>query len=347
MPLHFLRSPTAWQALGQARGRVEFVETRHSWVFLCGSRVLKLKKPVRERMLDWSTPALRARACREEVRVNQRFAPGVYLGVVALCGSPGAWRLDPAPARDLAEDWLVLMRRLPAKRSMDRLIARGAIARRDLELLARHLVDCWGRAPQPAASPAQVSRRFADELRLSVEALESHRLTVPGASTTPGRCAAALQTAAGLIAERVATGRYVEGHGDLRPEHVWLPAGRQAARPRVIDALELDPALRIVDPWDELAFLMLECRRLGAARAGLRLLAQCARLMGERPPRRLLAAYTAHRALLRARLALAHLEETPVRKPGQWRPLASWYLGCAEAAASRLRALTAPSTLGG
>ena len=77
MPLHFLRSPTAWQALGQARGRVEFVETRHSWVFLCGSRVLKLKKPVRERVLVEVRDACR-RLGRPIVLLHDPvFAPGL------------------------------------------------------------------------------------------------------------------------------------------------------------------------------------------------------------------------------------------------------------------------------
>ena len=84
-----------------------------------------------------------------------------------------------------------------------------------------------------------------------------------------------------------------------------------------------------MDPFEELSFLAVECRRLGAPWVGRRLFARCGRLLGDRPPHRLLRLYTAQRALLRARLSLAHLQETPVRDGRHWRALAAWYVECA------------------
>jgi aminoglycoside phosphotransferase family enzyme len=174
-----------------------------------------------------------------------------------------------------------------------------------------------------------------------------------------------------MIAHRIAQGRIVEGHGDLRPEHVFLPRlppqrtaasgpaleartdapcpapasapenGKAAAwldQPLVIDALEFNPALRAVDPFDELAYFVLECRQLGAPAFGLRVMARCGRLLDDAPAHRLLRLYTAQRALLRARQALSHLLDPTVRNPQRWQPLAAWYLRCADAALQPLQA---------
>lgn len=352
MPLRFLQSPVTWQALGVRCEQVCTVETRRSWVFLAGDRVLKLKKPVREARLDFSTSALRERACREELRVNQRLAPGVYLGLVALRHGPGGWRLEHPPGPGAAQDWLVLMRRLEARQMLDARIADRALPRAGLAALAGRLCAAWRGAPRPALAPAEVTARFETELQRSLDLLSQPRWGWPQALPVLQRCAAVLRAGTALIGQRVADGAFVEGHGDLRPEHVWLPSGpaappatgpqAMASMPLVIDALEFDPALRRVDPFDELAYLALECHRLGAPWTGLRLIALCARLLDDHPPHRLLRLYTGHRALLRARLSLAHLLDEPVREPARWRPLAAWYLQCADAVLSRGSASSPP-----
>jgi aminoglycoside phosphotransferase family enzyme len=102
--------------------------------------------------------------------------------------------------------------------------------------------------------------------------------------------------------------------------------------PVVIDCLEFNAALRQVDPFDELAFLGLECELAGAEWIGPRLIDGCAAALGERPDRSLLALYTAYRALLRARLALAHLLEPQPRTPERWQPLARRYMARARVA---------------
>lgn len=91
-----------------------------SWVFLTDTQAWKLKKPVRNDYLDFSTPEARLRNCAEEVRLNRRLAPDVYHGAVPL-------RIDPRRKLRIGGtgepvDWLVCMRRLPAQRMLDQLI---------------------------------------------------------------------------------------------------------------------------------------------------------------------------------------------------------------------------------
>jgi aminoglycoside phosphotransferase family enzyme len=112
-----------------------------------------------------------------------------------------------------------------------------------------------------------------------------------------------------------------KGHGDLRPEHVWLGDPLQ-----IIDCLEFNRSMRMLDPYDEVNYLGMECEILGAAWIREHLMAGVTRHCGHPPSDNLLAAYGAFRALLRARISIVHLLEKPIRKPEKWRPLTLRYL---------------------
>ena len=96
--------------------------------------------------------------------------------------------------------------------------------------------------------------------------------------------------------------------------------------PIVIDCLEFNAQLRQVDPLDELAFLNLECEMAGATWMGPRLVGRLTQALSEYPHAALMHFYTAHRALLRARLAMAHLLDPHPRSPDKWPPLAQRYI---------------------
>jgi aminoglycoside phosphotransferase family enzyme len=101
----------------------------------------------------------------------------------------------------------------------------------------------------------------------------------------------------------------------------------------IIDCLEFSRALRLVDPFDELTFLALECERLDAAWIGERLIERCADGLRDKPSPCLLEFYWAYRACLRGRLALAHLLEPDPREPWKWVPMANRYLELAQSRA--------------
>ena len=132
-------------------------------------------------------------------------------------------------------------------------------------------------------------------------------------------------------AARAAEGRLVDGHGDLRPEHVCLED-----EVAIFDCLEFSAELRMVDPVDELAYLGVECALLGAAWLGPALFERVMNALGAEPPYRLFHLHASRRAVLRARLALAHLLDPAPRQPAKWEPLAARYLGLAEQALDRL-----------
>lgn len=304
---------------------METRETHMSWVFLTEALAYKLKKPVRFPHLDFSTSARRHFFCEEELRLNRRLAAETYLGVVPLRRDRhGAYALGQGGGRIV--DWLISMRRLPQEDMLDQRIEAGTLARSHVEDIASALTAFYASlAPEKTGAEA-----FAVHLR-SEQAINREMLLRPRFSIgeqargVVDKVDALMGEVMPLMRQRAAAGAVVEGHGDLRPEHVCL------SRPlQIIDCLEFNRTMRIVDPYDEVNYLGIECDMLGAG--WIRPLLNAALpASGIKPPEpALLAFYAAFRCLLRARLSIAHLLERPIRKPAKWRPQALLYLRQAE-----------------
>jgi aminoglycoside phosphotransferase family enzyme len=319
--LKFLQAP---QTYGESGLHLECIETHMSWVFLAGEQVFKLKKPVCFPFLDFTTLKAREFYCREEVRLNARMAPGIYLGVVALQWCDGAFSLVPEtrlPAPGETVDWLVLMRRLPFRRMLDHLIANQQATPQDIDSLVERLGSFYRVAPTAPLAESDYLARFQCALASNREVLLRPQFKLENAALAIDRLGAALALASDLLRERLSRRRILDGHGDLRPEHVCL-----LQPPVVFDCLEFDPLLRQVDPFDEIAFLGMECDMAGAPWIGPQLVSGVARALGDHPHEALMYFYTAHRALLRARLAMAHLLDPKPRLPQKWPPLAERYI---------------------
>jgi aminoglycoside phosphotransferase family enzyme len=319
--VRFLGDPASYRHRPRA---VRVVETNMSFVFLAGPLVFKIKKPVRFPYLDFSTLEARAFFVAEELRLNRALAPQVYLRAQALRrDASGALTLDPEGA---VADWLVVMRRLPAARMLDAVLRRGGAGPDDIAAVAQVLADFFARAAPQRLTPDAYLGRLTREHAETVAVLQDAALGLPPAEVAAAldHFAALLQAARPLLEARVRDGRIVEGHGDLRPEHVCLTDPIA-----VIDRLEFDRALRLVDPFEEIAFLGMECARLGAPWAHAILHDRLAAALGDQPPALVVRLHWANRALLRARLALAHLRASHPRTPRKWRPLARRYLALA------------------
>ena len=303
-----------------------------SWVFLTPRDAYKLKKPVRFPYLDFATLAARRHYCRAELRLNRRLAPAVYLGLRRLAlGQDGRLRVD---GTGRTVDWLVHMRRLPAARSLERKIKTGRV-RPDEARAAADVLAAFFAARRPApVRPAVYVGHFVREVKATRTDLLRPRYGAEPATVerTVDALLKFLDRRSAILRRRVAMGRIVEGHGDLRPEHVYL-----IDPPAVIDCLEFDRRLRILDPADELAYLAMECDRLGAPAVGRAILGHALARLGDRPPVSLVAFYKAYRALLRARIAAWHLDDQSVRSPAKWRRRTRTYLRLAAGYAARMR----------
>jgi len=318
----FLRLPSSFP---EPTYRIETVETHMSWVFLTENFAYKLKKPVCYMPLDFRTLESRRFYCEEEVRLNRRLAAGIYLGVKALTVDAQHHLHLDGPGIPI--DWLVKMRRLPANQMLDYAIRTGKASDRDVEAIAARLAVFYRECDHIEIDPMQ----YRDRLWRNLNAYRQE-LTNPAyqlSSRLVDRIASVLEDIlendGPLFNERVAGKHIVEGHGDLRPEHICL-------RPNlaIIDCLEFSHELRITDTADELAFLALECARLGSAGLGLKMLDSFSRISGDRIPEKLVRFYQTYRALLRAAIAIRHLKEEKFRYSPHWRQRAKEYLALAE-----------------
>ena len=328
----FLREPGAYAEHPRA---VSSRQTHMSWVFLTDHHVYKLKKPVAFPFLDYGTLERREAACREEIAVNRRLAPRVYLGVAPLTRGPAGYAVG---GTGTTVDWLVVMRRLPEARLLDGAIARGTVTAGDLDRLAACLAGFYARQPRIRLSPPAHLAAWRRELARNRVALADPRLGVDQrvAMRIDRAARRFLALRGALLAARAGGGRLVDGHGDLRPEHVFL--GRPVA---VIDRLEFNPAFRIADPFDELALLDVECVVAGDAGIAPAVAARIARRLHDRIDPALTAFYGLNRAAMRARLVLGHILSPDSRSPEHWRPLAARYLAVAFAEALRLDGILA------
>jgi aminoglycoside phosphotransferase family enzyme len=297
---------------------VDIVETHFAWVFLTERYAYKMKKPMRQGSLDYRTIASRERRCRDELRLNRRLAPSVYIGVVPLARRrSGALVLGRGQT---VVDWLVKMHRLPASRMLDQAIARRTVTAGDLEALARVLVSFFRRARREPMTPVAYGKRLRAFTLQNARDLRARDLRLHR-----GRIDRVIRAqldfiagAADLLATRSA--KLIDAHGDLRPEHVWL-----GPPPCVIDCLEFDRDLRRLDPAEDIAFLALECARLGASWVGDDLLRRYREAMQDPVPDALIHFYLSQRAATRAKIAAWHIRD-PRYGRRRWIARANSYL---------------------
>ncbi len=287
--------------------RVEQIETHISWVFLTDRFVYKLKKPVRYEFLDFSTPEMRREACEQEVRLNRRLAPDVYLGVIPI--TVDKWDRVKLGGTGTPVDWVVKMRRLPADRSLDQLIHDGQLQLHDVDALARTLAEFYRRLPPLTLRIDQYRRQIEQHVQANYHQLLSgdYQLPISVVNRLHERQVRLLRLAPDLLDNRVRDGRIVEGHGDLRPEHIYFNS-----HPTIIDCIEFNKELRSLDVLDELAFLAMECDLMGEESIGVSVIDHYQRTNGDRPPEALFEFYKLYRACVRAKiLSLRSMQVEP------------------------------------
>ena len=249
--------------------RVEHVQTHISHVFLAGPYVYKLKKAVRFSFLDFSTPELRRHFCEEEVRLNRRLSPQIYLGVVPITHEVGgALRLDGSGQ---AIDHLVWMRRLPADRILVNLVRSGRARTEMMAALASRLAAFHRSAPEGPeisrhADPARLVSRW-ESVVSGVAPFAGGLLTLEDHEILTDFGPAFIDAHEPLLRARQRAGRIREGHGDLHAEHVCFvdaPVEGEGTLPPlepglyIFDCIEFSRPLRCNDVASEIAFLAMD-----------------------------------------------------------------------------------------
>jgi aminoglycoside phosphotransferase family enzyme/predicted kinase len=274
-------------------------ETHISHVFLAGELAYKIKKNVRYSFVDYSTLGRRKFFLEEELRLNRRLAPSVYLGILPISHDDYGWQLgsDAHPA-----EYALVMRRLPEKRMLDYLLERGQVTPRMMAALAEILVPfhreaAKGQRKHAYGHPSSAQKIWQDNL---ADLAPFVGRTIDAGSLAAIRAFGGrfLDRHAGLMLRRAREGRARELHGDLHCEHIcFAPEGIQ-----IFDCVEFSPKLRSIDPASEVAFLLMDLEARGAKELGGEFLRRYLELADDPDLPELLPFYQCYRALVRGKV---------------------------------------------
>lgn len=238
------------------------IQTHANIVVLIGDRAYKLKKPVKFPFLDYSTLELRRHFVSEEVRLNRRFSPEIYLGTCEVFEQDGALHFGTAPAGKVI-DHALIMRRIPDEAWLPALIAAGKVPEQGIHALIQRLVDAFdAEKPTPDVEAAGLPRNLAKNTVANIAECERY----------VGRCLTREQFARlddllhrwfenhpHEFKPRVKLGRIRDGHGDLKPGNIAFIDGK----PVITDCIEFGTQWRYLDTLAEMAFLATGLESLG------------------------------------------------------------------------------------
>ena len=283
--------------------RVEFKQTHISYVFIAGDFVYKVKKPVHFAFLNCTRLADRFRLCCEEVRLNGRLSPRVYLGVFAILKRGDSFVLGPEvnEERSDAVEYAVKMRRVPEDRMLDALLAAGRVDKRAVRAIAERMAEFHANATSThgwtCGSAAAIWRSVIEDIAQD-ESFIGTTLSKDQFDAIEGFFRAFI-TAHWEPLNARATARCVrEGHGDLRAEHICL-VGDEID---VIDCVEFSERLRYGDIASEIAFLAMDLDRLGSPLLGDELVESYAEAAGDEELALFVPFYKCYRACVRGKV---------------------------------------------
>jgi aminoglycoside phosphotransferase family enzyme/predicted kinase len=297
-----LCNPAAWP---HPVDTVQVLETHISTVLLAGPHACKLKKPVSLGFADFSTPALRRHCCNEELRINRRTAPALYLGLCEVAGPRERPRMLPVgvAAGSSGIEVALCMRRFDQDALLDHLARAGRLEAGHMDRLAAGLLRFHAQAAAaPADTPFGSAALVQRWTQASLVALRRHlhdgaeraRLHAVDAALQ-----AEFERRAAAIGLRRLHGRVRECHGDLHLGNLVLVDGE----PLPFDAIEFNDELRWIDVVSDVAFVFMDLLAHGLPRLAWRLLGRWLQGCGDDGGLALLRYYAAYRALVRAQVA--------------------------------------------
>ena len=307
-----------------APDRVKEIQTHISWVFIASPFVYKVKKPLSMGFLDFTTLESRRHYCEQEVRLNRRLCPDVYLGVVPISESGAGYRLDDDTQ---ALEYAVKMRELSGGTFANALVRSGRFERAHLDRIVEKLagfyseetsspeIAAWGRIDNLRISTDEnfeQTEEFAGEL-LSHAAFKGIRFYTNRFYNLHGR----------LFNERRADGRILECHGDLHLEHIYMMDEKIC----IYDCIEFSKRLRYVDVANDTAFLAMDLDFHDRPRMSSYFIAQISRALQDPDLATVVDFYKCYRAYVRAKVESfrSREEEVPKEERAKSRDRASRY----------------------
>ena len=315
--------------------KVELVQTHISFVLLAGDYVYKIKKPLNFGFLDFSTLNKRRYYCQQEVLLNSRLCPDTYLGVVRITEGNDGVALDGGRGRVV--DYAVHMRRLPAERMMDRLLASGELTADMVARVADRLTEFHRRAETSPkiARYGDWAIRFAWKENFQQWApYIGQTITAEQDRLLQDYVRSFLRRNDRLLARRVEEERIRDCHGDLRSDAICLVNGLC-----IYDCIEFNRRFRYTDVAGDVGFLAMDLEYRGRPDLANAFVNRYVERSGDRDLPSLISFYKCYRAAVRGKVEGLRLTQPEVsaREKAQARRTARRYfhLACRQAAQDR------------
>ena len=249
-------------AYPEGNSSVELIETHVSYVFLAGEYVYKVKKPVDYGFLHFTTLDRRRYFCEQEVHLNRRMSPEVYLGVEEIREEGGRYTVE-GPGRTV--EYAVKMRRLPQERSMESLLRQGRVSPNDVERIAARVArfhHCAERGPEITVyGGLDAVRRNVEENFAQIRRFVGPVLSMDDYDELAAYSRAFMESNAAIFQKRAEDGRIRDCHGDLHTAHVFLQSpctDGDSDGISIIDCIEFNERFRCSDVAEDIAFLAMD-----------------------------------------------------------------------------------------
>jgi len=286
---------------------VEMIQTHISCIFIAGDLVYKVKKAVDFGFLDFTTLAKRKYYCEQEVLLNRRFAPDVYLGVVAITeGKGGDLRLG---GRGPVVEYAVKMQRIPEEKMLYRLMDAGRVTEGDIERVGRHLARVYGNIPSDEGA-----QQFGTVAVIATNVLENFDQTRKYREGPVSKEAfdaleswsrSFMDNNAALFDLRRAQGHIKDCHGDLHLEHICIEDDAIS----VFDCIEFNERFRFGDVASDVAFLSMDFDFNGEPSLGDTFVNAYVDASGDASLCDVLKFYKVYRAMVRAKVTSFMLDD--------------------------------------
>ena len=300
-------------------GEIELVQTQMSFIFLAGDYVYKVKKAVDLGYLDYTTLEKRNYFCHQEVMLNRRLCPEVYLGVAQIAEEEGR---IVAEGKGEAMEYAVKMRRLPQERMMDNLLRRNQVSE---EMVARVAVK-MAEFHRKAESNEEINS-FGDISVVVTNADENFTQTegYVGISIPRVRYEAVKAYSEIFISEnkqlfrqRTKQGRIRDCHGDLHAAHVCFSDGIC-----IFDCIEFNDRFRYCDVASEIAFLAMDLDYHGHPDLSQHFVRTYQEISGDQEVDQLIDFYKCYRAYVRGKVESFKLDDPHIPEEEKTRVLAT------------------------
>jgi len=293
------------EAFGHPVGAIKMIETHISWILLTGEYAYKIKKPVDFGFLDFSSLEKRRHYCHEELRLNRRFAPQVYLDVVEIRGSESAPRID---GEGEVIEYAIKMREFSQDCLLSNYAARGELSAAIVDAIADqvgqiHLDSDRADPGSDFGCATQVAHWSEENLVHIASAIPPEYL--PNSYFALKRWYRENQHLLSIIDRRRAEGYVRDCHGDLHLGNMALIEERVT----LFDCIEFNPELRWIDTISEVAFIAMDLHARGYARFCWRFLNRYFTFSGDYDGIGLLRYYFVYRALVRAKVEALRVDQ--------------------------------------